>query len=112
MAEMRTRVARIISQMVADDRPSNEIADAIFDELREPTKYMLDKAVRHMDSYSSNLEWWNAMLAAAKFEEPKSAVDQATVVLYNCLKKTPRDMLVPSELINALDFHGLAIVKK
>ena len=41
-------------------------ADAALDALREPTKAMFDKALSHMDSYSSNGAWWYAMIRAAK----------------------------------------------
>lgn len=40
-------------------------AEAALKALLAPTTHMLETAKPHMDSWSSNLEWWNVMIKAA-----------------------------------------------
>lgn len=74
MAEsMINRVAWAIAQ--ADNRNAAwdiapdfflEQARAAIEEMRRPTERMIEgPAKSHMDSYSSNLAWWNAMINSA-----------------------------------------------
>jgi len=42
-----------------------DLARAAIEEMRKPTELMLEDAIGHMDSWSSNMAWWDAMITAA-----------------------------------------------
>ena len=46
-------------------------ARAAIEAMKGPTGNMVERSKRYMDSYSSNLAWWDAMIDAALAEGPK-----------------------------------------
>lgn len=50
------------------------LARAAIEAMRGPTSAVIENPLvkRHMDSYSSNLEWWDGMISAALAESPET----------------------------------------
>ena len=71
MSEMVNRAAQAASDAVLKnhqilmDNVAHTIARAVIEALREPTAEMFDHAKPHMDSWSSNTAWWQAMIDEA-----------------------------------------------
>lgn len=72
MSEMTKRVGKAVRKALEhvydyanDDSMDDDIGRAAIEEMRKPTKAMLDNALPHMDSWSSNLAWWDKMIDGA-----------------------------------------------
>jgi hypothetical protein len=71
MSEMLERVKKAIVDSTGDmllpisPHYAEKYARAAIAELREPTMEMLDAAKPHMDSWSSNIAWWQKMIDEA-----------------------------------------------
>lgn len=71
--DMVERVANAIAQANMDPRSDAwderdaymDMARAAIEAMREPTTAMFNAARPHMDSPSSNIAWWEAMIDAA-----------------------------------------------
>jgi len=67
MSEMVERIAGALraAGLHEDFDVRCALATAVLEEMRKPTKAMLDNAMPHMDSWSSNLAWWDKMIDGA-----------------------------------------------
>lgn len=61
-----------------DDGIYHHAARVAIEAMRKPTTEMVESpsVKRHMDSYSSNLEWWDQMISAALVEKLMGGEDE------------------------------------